>query len=62
MKKINIKNDQLQIYKRENSNLWQLKIKLPKKKAIRISSGTKILIEAKKIGIQNIVPIVRTST
>ena len=52
MKKINIKNDQLQIYKRENSNLWQLKIKLPKKKAIRISSGTKILIEAKKIGIQ----------
>ena len=49
MKKINLKNDQLQIYKRENSNVWQIKLKYPKKKAIRKSSGTKILNEAKKI-------------
>ena len=35
MKKINLKDDQLQLYKRENSNLWQIKVKLPKQKAIR---------------------------
>jgi len=33
MKKINMKEDHLQIYKRENSNVWQIKIKLPNKKA-----------------------------
>ena len=32
MKKINLKDDQLQIYKRENSNVWQIKLKYPKKK------------------------------
>jgi len=49
MKNILIKNNQLQLYKRENSKIWQIKIKLPYKKALRISSGTTILNEAKKI-------------
>ena len=41
MKKINLKNDQLQIYKRENSKVWQIKLKLPQKKAIRKSKTVK---------------------
>ena len=49
MNKINLKEDQLQLYKRENSNVWQIKIKLPKKKAFRESSGSKIFKEAKKL-------------
>ena len=49
MKKINLKEDHLQIYKRENSNVWQIKIKLPHKKALRISSRTKVLEDAKNI-------------
>ena len=51
MKKINLKNDQLQIYKRENSKAWQIKLKLPLQKAIRKSSGSKILEEAKKTAL-----------
>ena len=51
MKKINLKNDQLQIYKRENSKAWQIKLKLPRQKAIRKSSGSKIQEEAKKIAL-----------
>ena len=51
MKKINLKKDHLQIYKRENSKFWQIKIKLPNKKSSRKTSGTKILEEAKKIAI-----------
>ena len=52
MRKINLKDDQLQLYKRENSNVWQIKLKIPRKKAIRKSSGSKILDEAKKIAIE----------
>ena len=51
MKKINLKDDQLQLYKRENSNVWQIKLKTPWKKAIRKSSGSKILEEAKEIAL-----------
>ena len=51
MKKINLKKDQLQIYKRENSKAWQIKLKLPRQKAIRKSSGSKILEEAKKTAL-----------
>ena len=51
MKKINLKNDQLQLYKRENSKVWQIKLKLPRQKAIRKSSGSKILEEAKKTAL-----------
>jgi len=53
MKKINLKKDQLQIYKRENSDFWQIKIKLPYKKSLRKSSRTKILKEAKRIALNN---------
>ena len=51
MKKINLKDDQLQLYKRENSKVWQIKLKLPRQKAIRKSSGSKILEEAKKTAL-----------
>ena len=47
MKKINLKNDHLQLYKRENSEFWQIKFKLPNKKSIRKTSGTKIIEDAK---------------
>lgn len=51
MKKINLKNDHLQLYKRENSEFWQIKFKLPNKKSIRKTSGTKIIEDAKKIAL-----------
>ena len=35
MNKITIKEGHLQIYKRENSKFWQIKIKLPNQKSIR---------------------------
>lgn len=53
MKRLNLKKDHLQIYKRENSEFWQIKIKLPRQKSIRKTSGTKILEEAKKIALKN---------
>ena len=52
MKYIKLKEDQLQLYKRENSKIWQIKIKLPFKKALRISSGTSITDEAKKVALK----------
>ena len=51
MKKILLKNNQLQLYKRENSKIWQIKIKLPSKKAIRVTSGTTFVKEAKEIAM-----------
>jgi len=60
MKKINLKDDQLQLYKRENSNLWQIKLKLPRQKAIRKSSGSKILEEAKRIALKMYARILKT--
>jgi len=51
MKTVSLKSGHIQIYKRENSKFWQMKLKYPKKKAIRLSTGTKILNEAKKISI-----------
>ena len=49
MKKILLKKNHLYLYKRENSNIWQIKIKLPYEKALRVSSRTYVLKEAKKI-------------
>ena len=49
MKKISLKKNHLQIYKRENSKIWQIKIKLPHKKALRVSSRTSVIKEAKEI-------------
>ena len=46
-----MKEDHLQIYKRENSSVWQIKIKLPNKKALRISSRTKVKEDAKNIAL-----------
>ena len=51
MKIINLKSGHIQIYKRENSKSWQMKLKYPKEKAIRLSTGTKILNDAKKISL-----------
>ena len=47
-----LKSGHIKLYKRENSNYWQLKIKLPKTKAIRISTGSKILNDAEKIAVK----------
>ena len=51
MKTIYLKKEHIKIYKRENSKFWQIKIKLPKQKSIRKTSGTKVLDEAKKIAL-----------
>ena len=40
MKKLNLKKDHIQIYKRENSKYWQIKIKLPKEKSFRVLDPT----------------------
>ena len=48
-----LKSGHIKLYKRENSKFWQMKIKLPKQKSIRSSSGTKILKEAEKIALNN---------
>ena len=48
-----LKSGHIKLYKRENSKFWQMKIKLPKQKAIRSSSGTKILKEAQNIALKN---------
>ena len=51
MKTVSLKSGHIQIYKRENSKFWQMKLKYPKEKAIRLSTGTKILNDAKKISL-----------
>jgi Aspartate carbamoyltransferase, catalytic chain len=48
-----LKSGHVKLYKRENSQYWQMKIKLPKQQAIRSSSGTKILKDAEKIASNN---------
>ena len=53
MKSIFLESGHIKLYKRENSQYWQMKIKLPKQKAIRSSTGSKILKEAKKIALKN---------
>ena len=53
MKSILLESGHIKLYKRENSQYWQMKLKLPKKKAIRSSTGSKILKEAKKIALKN---------
>ena len=53
MKSFFLESGHIKLYKRENSQYWQMKIKLPKQKAIRSSTGSKILKEAKKIALKN---------
>jgi len=53
MKSKFLKSKHIKLYKRENSQYWQMKLKLPKQRAIRSSTGSKILKEAKKIALKN---------
>ena len=46
-----LKSGHIKLYKRENSKYWQMKLKLPKLKAIRSTTGSKILKEAEKIAL-----------
>ena len=52
MKSKFLKSNHIKLYKRENSKYWQMKIKLPKQKAIRSSTGSKILKESEKIALK----------
>ena len=52
MKSRILKSGHIKIYKRKNSKYWQMKIKLPKIKAIRSSTGSKILKDAEKIALK----------
>jgi len=47
-----LKSGHIKLYKRENSQYWQMKIKLPKQTAIRSSTGSKILKESEKIALK----------
>ena len=47
-----LKSGHIKLYKRENSQFWQMKLKLPKLKSIRSSTGSKILKEAESIAIK----------
>ena len=47
-----LKSGHIKLYKRENSKFWQMKIKLPKVRAIRSSTGSKILKEAESKDFQ----------
>ena len=53
MKSIFLESGHIKLYKRENSKYWQMKLKLPKQRAIRSSTGSKILKEAKKIALKH---------
>ena len=48
-----LKAGHIKLYKRENSKYWQMKVKLPKLKAIRSTTGSKILKEAKNIALKH---------
>ena len=52
MKSIFLESGHIKLYKRENSQYWQMKLKLPKQRAIRSSTGSKVLKEAKKIALK----------
>ena len=53
MKSIFLESGHIKLYKRENSQYWPMKLKLPKQRAIRSSTGSKILKEAKKIALKH---------
>ena len=52
MKTISLHNEHIKIYKRENSKYWQMRIKAPREKAMRESTGCKSLKEAKEIALR----------
>jgi len=47
-----LKSGHIKLYKRENSKYWQMKLKLPKLKATRSSTGSKILKDAETIALK----------
>ncbi len=47
-----LKSGHIKLYKRENSKYWQMKVKLPKFKAIRSSTGSTILKDAENIALK----------
>jgi Aspartate carbamoyltransferase, catalytic chain len=47
-----LKSGHIKLYKRENSKYWQMKVKLPKIKAIRFSTGSKIIKDAESIALK----------
>ena len=47
-----LKSGHIKLYKRENSKFWQMEVKMPKLKAIRSSTGSKILKDAEKIALK----------
>ena len=49
MENILLHNEHIKLYKRKNSKFWQMRIKPPKEKAIRESTGCKSLKDAKEI-------------
>ncbi len=52
MKSKFLESGHIKLYKRKNSQYWQMKIKLPKQKSIRSSTGSKILKESEKIALK----------
>lgn len=52
MKNIVLQNGHIKVYKRKNSQYWQMRIKPPRKKAIRESTGCKSVKEAKEMAIR----------
>ncbi len=47
-----LKSGHIKLYKRENSKYWQMKVKLPKFKAIRSSTGSTILKDAENTALK----------
>ena len=62
MKDILLHNGHIKIYKRENSKFWQMRIKPPKEKAFRESSGCKSLKDAKEIALKKYNDIISKKT
>ena len=62
MKSKLLKSGHIKLYKRENSNYWQMKIKLPKIKSIRTSTGSKILNDEEEIALKYYSTITKKGT
>ena len=52
MENLILHNGHIRIYKRKDSDYWQMKIKAPRKKAIRESTGCKLIDEAKIVAFK----------
>ena len=54
-----LKSGHIKLYKRENSKYWQMKLKLPMQKAIRSSTGSRIIKDAEKIALQSFYSLIK---